>query len=91
MVVQPPVADEAPPHESPESQPESSAPVTGEPAIDVATAGAADLSAYPVSDHHTHLTRVHEALDAALHPEPATASGPGQGTPGPPRPGFPRR
>jgi hypothetical protein len=41
-------------------------PVTGEPAVDEAVRGLADLDSAPLHAHHDRLARTHEALQAAL-------------------------
>ena len=42
-------------------------PLTGEPAVDDALSGVQDLASRPLSEHHEHLSRAHEALHGVLH------------------------
>lgn len=41
--------------------------LTGEPAVDAALSGVQDLASRPLSEHHEHLSRAHEALHGVLH------------------------
>ena len=41
-------------------------PQTGEPAVDDALSGVQDLADRPLSEHHEHLSRAHEALHEVL-------------------------
>ena len=49
-----------------ESDPRPSRPDTGDPAVDHALRGLADLDSAPVAEHHDRLAKVHEALQEAL-------------------------
>lgn len=42
-------------------------PATGEPGVDDALRGLAELASVPLSEHHDHLVRAQERLDQALH------------------------
>ena len=49
-----------------ESDPAPSRPDTGDPAVDHALRGLADLASAPLAEHHDRLARVHEVLQEAL-------------------------
>jgi hypothetical protein len=49
-----------------ESDPTPSRPDSGDPAVDHALRGLADLDSAPVAEHHDRLAKVHEALQEAL-------------------------
>lgn len=49
-----------------ESDPTPSRPDTGDPAVDHALRGLADLDSAPLAEHHDRLAKVHEVLQEAL-------------------------
>ena len=49
-----------------ESDPTPGRPETGDPAVDDALRGLADLDSAPLAEHHDRLAKVHEVLQEAL-------------------------
>lgn len=49
-----------------ESDPTPSRPDTGDPAVDHALRGLADLDSAPLAEHHDRLAKIHEVLREAL-------------------------
>jgi hypothetical protein len=54
--------------ESEDTERAISPPQTGNPAVDHALAGLADLASAPVADHHDRLAQAHAVLHEALDP-----------------------